>query len=67
MSEFLIRHPKTGEEYALSDEKAFEEIYKPKGFVIPKEQPNYGVPMVAPERKSAAKAKDADGGNANGG
>lgn len=61
MSEFLIRHPVTGEEYAISDAKAFTDIYEPKGFVIPKDQPNYGIPMVAPEIKKPAPKKDADG------
>lgn len=63
---FLIRHPKTGAEYGLDGAagvKAFTEQYEPQGFVIPKDQPNFGgdvwaAPEIDKSDKPAKKAAE---------
>ena len=65
MARFLIRHPKTGEEYGLNSVTDYRKHYEERGFVIPNEQPNG---WVAPDLKKTATAdapkratKDAEG------
>jgi hypothetical protein len=58
---FLIRHPDTGAEYGLTSLKVFTERYKPRGFVIPDDQPDgWEAPKKPAAKPASEKPKDGD-------
>lgn len=57
MARFLIRNPKTGEEYGLNSVTDYRRHYEARGFVIPDEQPHG---WTAPKVKAESPAKGAE-------